>query len=52
LRVELKNNQANELIRFFIVTTLISAYLLMSERSKKTFVKRYKGDNGILNLEE
>jgi hypothetical protein len=50
--VELNEKETTELIRAFISTTLISAYLLMSERSKETFVKRYKGGNGILNLEE
>lgn len=52
LDIELNEKETFELIRAFISTTLISAYLLMSERSKETFIKRYKENNEILDLNE
>ena len=50
--VELSEKETIELVRAFIVTTLISAYLLISERSKETFINRYKENYETLDLKE
>lgn len=42
INVETSGKEITDLIRMFISAILISAYLIMSERSKETFLKRYK----------
>jgi hypothetical protein len=39
---EITSAETNELLTIFIRTSLVTAYLLISERSKETFIKRLK----------